>query len=228
MYCSNCGLNISDKKIHKALDNDAKNSTNINYLASSLIATKKFKYKQDLLTLKENNEIDFSEEKSKLLDKLNEEISYINEKKKNNDLKYFQDILHVSEKRTLNTHDYFVCPRCGKLVRSNLDESDIKSLARAGHSEIHRGRNNISSGMCSLMIGAILAIIGLMFFALSFKATNAGVLDTTCVEFYVFIVLLVIGIGLIIYGFINLIYGKNKIHVYEKLLRSINNGVFHQ
>ena len=46
MYCSNCGLNISDKKIHKALDNDAKNSTNINYLASSLIATKKFKYKQ--------------------------------------------------------------------------------------------------------------------------------------------------------------------------------------
>ena len=39
MYCSNCGLNISDKKIHKALDNDAKNSTNINYLASSLIAS---------------------------------------------------------------------------------------------------------------------------------------------------------------------------------------------
>ena len=71
MYCSNCGLNISDKKIHKALDNDAKNSTNINYLASSLIATKKFKYKQDLLALKENKEVDFSEEKSKLLDKLN-------------------------------------------------------------------------------------------------------------------------------------------------------------
>lgn len=228
MYCSNCGFKISDKKIHKALDRDAKNSENIKYLASSLKASKKYDFKQKINKLKDDKSQDTKNDIDELTKNFNEEMNVINQKLANNDLKYFQDILKVSEKRTLNTKDYFVCPRCGKLIRDNLNNDDIKALARAGHSEIHRGRNNISSGMCSLMIGAILAVIGIMFFALSFKATNNGVLDTSCVEFYVFIVLLVIGIALIVYGIANFVYGKNKIRNYETLLNNINNGAFHQ
>lgn len=228
MYCSNCGLKISNKSIQKALEKDARNAGNIKYLSSSLIAAKKYQYKLDIAELKENKDENIVEKKLALKNKLSEEINAINNKVAANDLKYFQEILHVSENRTNSTQDYFVCPRCGKLVRTNLNENDIKSLARAGHSEIHRGRNNISSGMCSLMIGLILAIIGFMFYALSFKATNNGVLDTGCVEFYVFIVLLVLGILLIIYAILNIIYGKNKIKNYEMLLKNINNDAFHQ
>lgn len=228
MYCSNCGLNINQEKIQKALKNDSKNVNNIKYLAKSLISIKKFAVNEKLIEIKETNKDAYKEEKVKLNASLKEEFSLIKEKLNANDLEYFKKELGVKESRTLNTQDYFVCPRCGKLVRTNLDENDIKSLARAGHSEIHRGRNNISSGMCALMIGIILAVIGFMFFALSFKATNGGVLDTTCVEFYVFICLLVIGIALIVYAIINIIYGKNKTRSYELLLRNINNGAFHQ
>ena len=42
MYCSNCGLNINQEKIQKALKNDSKNANNIKYLAKSLISIKKF------------------------------------------------------------------------------------------------------------------------------------------------------------------------------------------
>ncbi len=228
MYCSNCGLKINKKQIDKALESDFKNANNIKYLYNSLVATKKFAFKEKANQLKEENKENYKEEVIKLKEELNNEILDLKAKLKANDLEFFKSALHVSEKRDLNTKDYYVCPRCGKLVRTDLNEKDIKSLARAAHSEIHRGRNNISSGMCGLMIGAILAIIGFMFFALSFKATNGGILDTTCVEFYVFIVLVLIGVALITYAIINIIYGREKIHNYENLLRNINNDAFHQ
>lgn len=229
MFCSNCGLQINDKQIHKALERDAKNANSIQYLANSLIASKKYSLKLELNELKkELSKEEFNSKKQELKNKLNSEIADINAKKNANDLNYFKSVLNINETRTNNTSDYFVCPRCGKLVRNNLDEADIKSLARAGHSEIHRGRNNISSGMCALMIGIILAIIGFMFLALSFKATNGGVLDTSCVEFYVFIFLVLFALCLLVYSFISIFKGKSKIKRYELLLRNINNGAFHQ
>lgn len=228
MYCSNCGLNISKKMIDKALAQDTKHVNDIKYLAKSLLSTKKNAYKEEIKVIKYEDKENYTTRKVELLNKLNEEVKVINEKLAQNDLAYFQEVLHVNDKRSLNTLDYFVCPRCGKIVKPNLTEGESKALARAAHSEIHRGRNNISSGMCSLMIGLILAIIGFMFFALSFKATNGGVLDTSCVEFYVFIVLVVFGFGLIAYGAFNFFYGRNKINSYETLLKEMNNGAFHQ
>lgn len=228
MYCSNCGLNIDQNKLDKTLEKDVKNANNIKYLASSLISAKKYSAKVELADIKFNDKKNYKTRKAEINENLKKEIAEINERLNANDLEYFKNTLKISESRTANTTDFYVCPRCGKLVRINLDEYDIKSLARASHSEIHRGRNNISSGMSGLMIGIILAVIGLMFFLLSFKATNGGVLDTTCVEFYVFIVLLVLGIGLIIYALINITYGKKKIRNYENLLKDINNGAFHQ
>ena len=235
MYCSNCGYNISKKMIDKALEKDAKNANNINYLAKSFVAIRKNFYDSQIRELKSEIKQSGNQENPALLNQINSlkekrnaEIKDINDKKRANDMAYFKEVLNIDESRTLKTNDYFVCPRCGKLARNNLNEADLKSLARAGHSEIHRGRNNISTGMCSLMIGLILAIIGFMFFALSFKATNGGVLDTSCVEFYVFIVLVIIGFALIGYGAANFFYGKNKIKNYEGLLRDMNNGAFHQ
>lgn len=229
MFCSNCGLQLSDKQIHKALERDAKNVNSIKYLASSLITSKKYNLKLELAKLKkELTKDEFNSKKKELQDKLNQEIADITAKKNEGDLVYFQSTLGVNDHRSLNTVDSFVCPRCGKLVRSNLDDFDIKSLARAGHSEIHRGRNNISSGMCALMIGIILAIIGFMFFLLSFKATNGGQFDATCVEFYVCLFLVVFAIVLFVYAFTNIFRGRSKIKRYELLLRNINNGAFHQ
>lgn len=229
MFCSNCGLEINEKQIHKALERDAKNANSIKYLSNALVVSKKYALKLKLNDLKkELSKEEFNSKKQELKNELNSEIAAINAKKKENDLNYFKSVLNINESRTNNTSDYFVCPRCGKLVKNNLDENDIKSLARAGHSEIHRGRNNISSGMCALMIGIILAIVGFMFLALSFKATNGGVLDTTCVEFYVFIFLVLFALCLLVYSFVSIFKGKNKIKRYELLLRNINNGAFHQ
>ena len=244
MYCSNCGYKIDKKKIDKALEKDAKKVTDISYLAKSLLNIKKFNFKTKIKLAKEDLKIAEKDKQSleeiqNLKEKLNEvkisaKAEYINEVKEiydklhNNDYEYFKNILHVSEKRTPTTKDYYVCPRCGKLIHPELNEDDIKSLARAAHSEIHRGRNNVSSGMCGLMIGLILAVIGFMFFALSHKATNGGVLDTTCVEFYVFVCLVVFGTVLIAYAITSLIVGKRKIFNYETLLKNINNEAFHQ
>ena len=49
----------------------------------------------------------------------------------------------------------YVCPRCGSIIKNNLNEDDVKSLSRAAHAEIHRSRNLINSGMCFLMISII-------------------------------------------------------------------------
>lgn len=228
MYCSNCGYKLSDKVINNILKDDNKRVNDIKYLSSTLINILKFEVEEALIDIKENDKENYKVKKVELNRKLKEDIAFVKEKEKANDLEYFKNELKVKEGRTLDSKDIFVCPRCGKLVRHNLDEEDIKSLARASHSEIHRGRNNISSGMCGLMIGVILTIIGFMFFALSFKATNNGQLDTSCVEFYVFVVLLLLGIGIIVYAIVSIVIGRGKIKRYEDLLRNINNDSFHQ
>lgn len=228
MYCSNCGLKIKEKQIEKALENDSININDINYLAKSLTSVRKFEYRTKILEAKETDKENQNKVKQEAKKEFETQKEVISSKLAANDIQYFKDELKVKNQRDVNTLDYYVCPRCGKLVRPNLDENDIKSLARASHSEIHRGRNNISSGMCSLMIGIILFIIGLMFFALSFKATAGGILVTDCVEFYVFIALVTLGAILIVFGIASFIYGRNKVKRNEALLKDIQNGVFHQ
>ncbi len=226
MFCSHCGYELDYKKIKKIVAKDAANFDNIDYLYKSLLKAVKKYYKNEIKKFK--NAKGYEGKVFELKNQFENEINEINAKKVSKDINYFKEKLGYNNYRNTKTLDSFVCPRCGHEIKSNLNEEETKSLARAAHSEIHRGRNNVSSGMCLLMIGLILAIIGFLFLALSFKATMGGALDSDCVEFYVFIVLVVFGAVLIIYAIYNLIIGKRKIYRNENLLRDMNNGVFHQ
>lgn len=126
------------------------------------------------------------------------------------------------------TKNYYVCPRCGHIIKDDLNEEEIKGLARASHAEIHRARNNINSGMCFLMISIIIFVIAIMFFLMSFKASDGGRLVMTSTEFYVFIALTIIGIGTISYSIYNLVKGILRHKEYNQLLRNIQNEIFIQ
>lgn len=127
-----------------------------------------------------------------------------------------------------STIDVFVCPRCGKLIKNDLNEEEVKALSRAGHAEIHRSRNTMNRGMSFLVIGVILLCVCIMFFMMSFKANAGGSLVTNCTEFYVFMVLLVLGIASTSFGLVSLFLGIKKNKKYTNLLRDIQNGVFVQ
>ena len=122
----------------------------------------------------------------------------------------------------------YVCPRCGSIIKNNLNEDDVKSLSRAAHAEIHRSRNLINSGMCFLMISIIILVISIMFLLMSYKSSEGGKLVTTCTEFYVFMATLVLGIVSLGYSIFNLVRGYKKQHTYTNLLKDIQNEIFVQ
>jgi hypothetical protein len=130
----------------------------------------------------------------------------------------------IDEKTTVS----YVCPRCGYLIHEGATEQDIKSLSAASHAEIQRGRNLFARGMGATSIGAICLILAVVFFRLSFKPAQQNKLITTCPEFYVFIVLLVVAILLLIYGITFVVLGHNKKAQYEKLLGDIQDKTFFQ
>jgi len=130
--------------------------------------------------------------------------------------------------RTANTKVTYVCPRCGHIIKEDLNEEEIKALSRASHAEIHRASNSRNTGMCFLVIGIILTIISFLFFLMSFKAALGGQLSFGSTEFKVFCVLLVVGVAGIVSGGILLYQGITKHKKYTELLRDINNNVFVQ
>jgi hypothetical protein len=122
----------------------------------------------------------------------------------------------------------YVCPRCGHLIHAGEDETDIKSLSRASHAEIQRGRNSFASGMGFVCIGAIALVLAGIFFRLSFKPGLQNQLVFNCPEFYVAMVLFPASLASLIYGGINVFLGVKKVKKYENLLQDIHNQVFYQ
>ena len=122
----------------------------------------------------------------------------------------------------------YICPRCGRVIKANLSEENVKSLSQASHAEIQRARNFFANGMGLVSVGSILLVISIIFFFLAKKPSNQFVLVTSCAEFYVFIVLLVISSISLICGIINVIIGLVKKNRYATLLHDINNRTFIQ
>ena len=122
----------------------------------------------------------------------------------------------------------YICPRCGQIVHSGHTEKDIKSLSRAAHSEIQRARNSFASGMGFVSVSVILLVLAIMFFLLAKKPNNQYQLVTTCAEFYVFVVLLVVGLILLVTGVSFVSIGVVKKHQYSSLLKDIQNETFVQ
>ena len=134
----------------------------------------------------------------------------------------------ANESLTNKTEIQYECPRCGEIIHNHISKEEEKSLERAAHAEIQRGHNSFSRGMGNFCIGVIVLIISLIFWRLSYKANNNFQLSTKCVEFYVFIVLLVIAVVLIILGTTLALMGIFKQKTYKQILKDIQNETFIQ
>lgn len=122
----------------------------------------------------------------------------------------------------------FKCPTCGELIHSNLSKEEMKSLNQVAHSKIHKARYDVNAGLCGLVIGLILIVIGLLFFVLCFDINNNRQLDVNRTEFYVFCVLFSVGAVLLTYGVIRFIIGLKDKRTYTSLVRHLQNETFVQ
>ena len=86
----------------------------------------------------------------------------------------------------------------------------------------------IEKSKSSFEIGGIILIISFIFFRLSRKAANNFQLSTNCIEFWVFVVTLVISIVFICFGVVKVILGLTKKNKYTAVLKDIQNGTFVQ
>ena len=121
-----------------------------------------------------------------------------------------------------------ICPRCGHLIHSNLKEEDIKSLSRASHAALQRGRNDFARGMCSVSLFIITIVLSIIFILLSKKAENQMRITLSSPEFWVGSAFGLISVILLVYGTIMLVRGLNSKHKYINLLKDINNKTFVQ
>lgn len=122
----------------------------------------------------------------------------------------------------------YVCPRCGHLVHENASNEDVKSLARACHAELQRGRNDLAKGMSNVSIGVILLVTSIVFLLLSRKADNQFKITVSSPEFWVFLVLAIISVILLTLGVIFTVFGLKRKVNYTSLLKDINNQTFVQ
>ncbi len=128
----------------------------------------------------------------------------------------------------MDTQINYVCPRCGHLIHANAEPEDVKSLARACHAELQRGRNDFARGMSNVSIGIILLVTSIVFLLLSRKADNQFRITVSSPEFWVFLVLAIISVILLILGVVFTIFGMKRKVTYTSLLKDINNKTFVQ
>ena len=128
----------------------------------------------------------------------------------------------------IDTTINYVCPRCGHLIHENASEEDVKSLARACHAELQRGRNDFARGMSNVSIGIILLVTSIVFLLLSRKADNQFRITVSSPEFWVFLVLAIISVILLTLGVIYSVLGLKRKVTYTSLLKDINNKTFVQ
>lgn len=128
----------------------------------------------------------------------------------------------------IDTTINYVCPRCGHLIHENASNEDVKSLARACHAELQRGRNDFARGMSNVSIGIILLVTSIVFLLLSRKADNQFQITVSSPEFWVFLVLAIISVILLTLGVIFTVLGLKRKVTYTSLLKDINNKTFVQ
>lgn len=148
----------------------------------------------------------------------------INEKRVEKKLPNYIENIEAKEQAPIS----YVCPRCGYLIKSDLDKSEVKSLSQAAHAELQRGNNFYSFGMGFVAVGIILFTIAAIFFWLAHKPDNQFQIVFTCAEFYVSIVLFAISTVLLVAGGINVYLGITRKIRYRRLLKDIKNETFIQ
>ena len=130
-----------------------------------------------------------------------------------------------------DTEVEYVCPRCGHLIHHGHVEEDLKSLSRASHAQLQRGRNAFAKGMCAISIGVIALVTGLIFILLAYKVDSdigGRHMSFSSPEFWIGAILEAITVGLLIYGGVQVFKGLTTKHVYTGVLKDINNRTFIQ
>lgn len=220
MYCQHCGLDakIDESKLAKQFE------TGLGSIESQIskLSNQIHNLEEKLATLDKNS--DKYQHALEDIASKKEEVSKL-EKERDTYLSK-EDYLNLAHSNDVKRA--YICPRCGHLIKSDLTEEDIKELSQASHAQVHRAKNKFASGMVALMTGLIFTCICFLFLSMSFKATNGYELVTNCVEFNVFIGLLVIGVTLLSIGVIFFMLGVINGKKYQNLLKDIQNGVFHQ
>ena len=129
----------------------------------------------------------------------------------------------------VNADIQYVCPRCGRLIKRGHTEEEQKSLSRACHAELQRGRNDFARGMSSLALFMITAITSVIFLLLSVKLTGNGrAISTSCAEFWVFLGLAIVSAVLVSFGIYRTLSGLKRKRIYTRVLKDINNNTFVQ
>ena len=123
----------------------------------------------------------------------------------------------------------YVCPRCGRLIKRGHTEEEQKSLSRACHAELQRGRNDFARGMSALALFIIAAACAVVFLLLSVKTTGNGrAISSSCAEFWVFLGLAIVSVVLVVIGVYRTLFGLKRKRIYTRLLKDINDNTFVQ
>ena len=106
----------------------------------------------------------------------------------------------------------------------SLDEKGLKEVSIAAHKEDQINYDISENAMCFIVLGSILAIIGVLFLFLSLKRRmNVWVgINFEGFQFYVFLVFTSVGVACLIYGLIRLIIAKGRRKKVNDLIAAIN------
>ena len=228
MFCYHCGYELDEKKsealITKRLNRlDARENKILAKLDALYI---KYKINDDNYADFEKNEgKDFEAPIAAKVKRMFEDYKY-----KLREVRLAKERIS-SSKINDETRIEYICPRCGHLTHAGHDEEDTKSLSRACHAELQRGRNHTAKGMCFISLALILITTATLFFILSNKLKESGggrEISFSSPEFWVFVILASISVILLVFGSLQVIKGLEKRHVYTNLLKDINNETFVQ
>lgn len=116
------------------------------------------------------------------------------------------------------------CKKCNKSLVSVESKEEATALSRKAHKADEKQYNIIQNAMCFVVLGSISLITGIIFIFLSFKKVRnkfAG-LDFMSLQFYICIICLLVGIGLLSYGLFKAIKSYKARKQIKKTISDLN------
>lgn len=98
----------------------------------------------------------------------------------------------------------------------NRNEADTRAFAQSLHNRYNHSREQVDNAMVHIVLGTTLLIVGLLFLFLSNKMdpeTFSKHITIKCAEFWVSMVGLAVGGGLLIAGIVRLMFQKISVQI---------------
>ncbi len=102
-----------------------------------------------------------------------------------------------------------------------MEEAERRALSQKLHKESQLLYDKGQNALCFVVIGSILEVIGVIFIFLANKRENNVMvgIDYTSLAFYIMVLAMAFGTGLLVYGLVKLILSMKK---RRDVLRQIN------